>query len=207
MSSLLKEAIVDAKALREAALKSAETTIVEKYADEVRETLEHLLEQDDLGADLGLGADPAADPATAAAAPAAGAVPGAEGALEGEAEEIVEDVPLAATDNLTNKDGSGLGDVTAEGEPVQVTVNLDALQEAVAVLEAELEGSEEIELNEEELMDLLSEDGEFDEEPPVMEREKRESEKRREAAEKRKKVAKAEKEAEGKGKKGLYGRE
>ena len=103
MSSLLKEAIVDAKALREAALKSAETTIVEKYADEVRETLEHLLEQDDLGADLGLGADPAADPATAAAAPAAGAVPGAEGALEGEAEEIVEDVPLAATDNLTNK--------------------------------------------------------------------------------------------------------
>ena len=203
MSSLLKEAIVDAKALREAALKSAETTIVEKYADEVRETLEHLLEQDDLGADLGLGADPAADPATATAAPAAGAVPGAEGALEGEAEEIVEDVPLAATDNLTNKDGSGLGDVTAEGEPVQVTVNLDALQEAVAVLEAELEGSEEIELNEEELMDLLSEDGEFDEEPPVMEREKRESEKRREAAEKRKKVAKAEKEAEGKGKKGF----
>ena len=32
MSSLLKEAIIDAKALRDAALKTAETTIVEKYS-------------------------------------------------------------------------------------------------------------------------------------------------------------------------------
>ena len=55
MSDLLKEAIVDAKALREAALKSAETTIIDKYSVEVRNTLNSLLEQDelDLGGDLG----------------------------------------------------------------------------------------------------------------------------------------------------------
>ena len=40
MSSLLKEAIVDAKALRESALKNAETSIIQKYSGEVKETLE-----------------------------------------------------------------------------------------------------------------------------------------------------------------------
>ena len=47
MSNLLKEAIVDAQALREAALKNAEAAIVDKYSTEVRETLEQLLEQDE----------------------------------------------------------------------------------------------------------------------------------------------------------------
>ncbi|MEK9696273.1 MAG: hypothetical protein VW270_10940, partial [Candidatus Poseidoniales archaeon] len=49
MSSLLKDAIVDAKALRESALKNAETSIIEKYSEEVKQTLDQLLEQDDLG--------------------------------------------------------------------------------------------------------------------------------------------------------------
>ena len=47
MSSLLGEAIVDAKALRESALKNAESTIIEKYSDEVKKTLEQLLEQEE----------------------------------------------------------------------------------------------------------------------------------------------------------------
>ena len=55
MSSLLREAIVDAKALRDSALKNAETTIIEKYASEVKETLDKLLEQDDTS--LGLEED------------------------------------------------------------------------------------------------------------------------------------------------------
>ena len=33
MSSLLKEAIIDAKALRESALKNAETSVIEKYSE------------------------------------------------------------------------------------------------------------------------------------------------------------------------------
>ena len=44
MSNLLNEAIVDAKALREAALKNAETIVIEKYSNDVKETLEKLLE-------------------------------------------------------------------------------------------------------------------------------------------------------------------
>ena len=55
MSNMLEQAIVDAKALREAAVKSAEANIVEKYNDEVRTALTKLLEQDD---ELGLGMEP-----------------------------------------------------------------------------------------------------------------------------------------------------
>jgi len=49
MSSLLEEAIVDAKALKEAALKNAETAVLEKYSAEVKGALSTLLEQDELG--------------------------------------------------------------------------------------------------------------------------------------------------------------
>ena len=52
MSSLLEEAIVDAKALKEAALKNAENVVLEKYSGEVKKALDTLLEQDD-----GLGLD------------------------------------------------------------------------------------------------------------------------------------------------------
>ena len=59
MSSLLEEAIVDAKALKEAALKNAEDAVLEKYSSEVKDALGNLLEQEDLGLgggeDLGLG--------------------------------------------------------------------------------------------------------------------------------------------------------
>ena len=48
MSSLLEEAIVDARALKEAALKNAENIVLEKYSGEVRKALDTLLEQEDL---------------------------------------------------------------------------------------------------------------------------------------------------------------
>ena len=47
MSNMLEQAIVDAKALREAAVKSAEAAIVEKYNTEVKNAVSKLLEQDD----------------------------------------------------------------------------------------------------------------------------------------------------------------
>ena len=49
MSSLLDEAIVDAKALKEAALKNAENAVLEKYSVEVKGALSTLLEQDEFG--------------------------------------------------------------------------------------------------------------------------------------------------------------
>jgi len=44
MSTLLEEAIVDAKALREAAMKTAEKSIIEKYSDEVKKGIDAILE-------------------------------------------------------------------------------------------------------------------------------------------------------------------
>ena len=48
MSSMLEQAIVDAAALREAAIQSAEQAVIEKYSTEIRETVEKLMETDDL---------------------------------------------------------------------------------------------------------------------------------------------------------------
>lgn len=51
MSSMLEQAIVDAKTLREAAMKSAESAVIEKYSHEVKEAITQLLEQDDIDPD------------------------------------------------------------------------------------------------------------------------------------------------------------
>ena len=167
MSNLLNEAIVDAKALREAALKNAETIVIEKYSNDVKETLEKLLEQeDDLDAMLG-GGDPAADPAAvdpAAAAPTElSAEPAMEEEVAPEGEEISEDdIPLAATDDLSELDGKNLDSFLSTGEETELNIDLGALQENLEALvsgleEAELEEDEEISLEE-----LLSEDEDED---------------------------------------------
>jgi hypothetical protein len=44
MSSMLEQAIVDAAALREAALKNAEQSLIEKYAPQIKEAVEAMLE-------------------------------------------------------------------------------------------------------------------------------------------------------------------
>lgn len=70
MSSMLEQAIVDAKALREAAVKSAESELLEKYADEMKTAVTNLLEAEaDLG---GMGVEPAMNPAEATPAYADG---------------------------------------------------------------------------------------------------------------------------------------
>ena len=61
MSSMLEQAVVDAKMLREAAVKNAEETLIEKYSDDIKDAVEKLLEQDeeevgDVGIDVPLAA-------------------------------------------------------------------------------------------------------------------------------------------------------
>jgi len=141
MSNLLKEAIVDASALRESALKNAETTIIEKYSDEVREAVSQLLEQDELALDGDM------EPA-------------------GNTEEVAPNIPLAATDDLNEEEGEIPPGLPTEGEEIPVNIDLQALQEAVAALENEIEESEEIEINEEDLIDILSEKDEDDDDTP-----------------------------------------
>ena len=128
MSSLLEQAIVDAKALKEAAMKNAEATIIDKYSDEVKSTLNQLLEQDELEAALGIGGDePSAD---------------AEATMEEEAsqDEIAEGVPDAFTEDIAELDGVN------EGDQSEVTIDFAELAEALNELR---EGVEEEPLQEE----------------------------------------------------------
>jgi copper chaperone CopZ len=163
MSSLLREAIVDAKALREAALKNAETVVIDKYSDEVRQTLEKLLEQEDLGLDLDLGGEGGEDLDLGMDMGAEDAtVPTLEEEAEDDISEDVEDVPFGATADLAGMNGKNLKKIPGEGENVEVTLDLGALREAVETLEKEIE--EDLEFNEEDLAEILSDDEEVVEE-------------------------------------------
>ncbi len=126
MSSLLEQAIVDAKALKEAAMKNAEATIIDKYSEEVKSTLNNLLEQDELSALLG-GEEPSAD---------------AEATMEEEVsqDEIAEGVPDAFTEDVAELDGVN------EGDQSEVTIDFAELAEALNELR---EGIEEEPLQEE----------------------------------------------------------
>ncbi len=61
MSSLLEQAIIDATALKEAALKNAEAAVLEKYAPEIKKAVESLLEQEEDPFAMGAGMDQAMD--------------------------------------------------------------------------------------------------------------------------------------------------
>ena len=108
MSSLLEQAIVDASALKEAALKNAEASVIEKYSDEVKKNLDRILEQDELGL------PPMGDLGAPATAPDADL-----------------DVPLGAAE------GEELCPCPDEGEETEVEINFDELAEALRTLNEE----------------------------------------------------------------------
>ena len=174
MSNLLKEAIVDAQALKEAALKNAEAAIIDKYSDEVKQTIESLLEQDELGAVEGAfgGAEAAADPLAGdvTAADPMGDEMGA--GTDAPPVEVTEDeIPLSAADNLADQEGKNLEETPEEGEEVEFNVNLGALQEAIQELQSEINEDDEVEISEEDIKallddaDVLEEEEEDDEHP------------------------------------------
>ena len=148
MSTLLQDAIVDANALREAALKNAEASVIEKYSNEVRNVLDTLLEQpeDPMAMDPMAGDPLAGDPL--AGDPMA---MGAEGEDPGE---VAEDVPLGAAA------GEKLCACPEEGASAKVSVDLDELQEAVDALRDEVTLNEDLEFDEEDLVDMLAEEEE-----------------------------------------------
>jgi ribosomal protein S17E len=46
MSNMLKQAIADAAALREQAIKNAEQSVIEKYSQQIKEAVDQMLEVD-----------------------------------------------------------------------------------------------------------------------------------------------------------------
>ena len=96
MSTLLEQAIVDAEALKEVALKNAETRILERYSSEVKKTLNTLLEQDEEEDPRGLGGDEGGDDMGGDLGGDMGMDLGGE--EEAEEEEVVKGMPDAFAD-------------------------------------------------------------------------------------------------------------
>ena len=148
MSTLLEQAIIDAEALREAAIKNAEASIVEKYSTEVKAAVESLLSEE---------FEEELDDA---------------GGLEGEAEEspVMDEIPYAseegdepitvrldleALERALDEEGSTTAEETHEDLAEEVLdENLEDLEAAAA---DEEESDEEVELDEELLTAIAEE--------------------------------------------------
>jgi hypothetical protein len=122
---MLEQAIIDAEALRETALKNAEAQVIEKYSSEIKEAVENLLEQEEEDPLGGLGGDD-----QAADAPEAGL----EGNMEKDAEALLDKTSAAA------HDGENL--CPCPDEKDVVTVDLDDLANKLSNKDDELEPHE-----------------------------------------------------------------
>jgi len=116
MSSLLEQAILDAKMLKEASIKRAQEAIVEQYAEEIKQYAKMITEQDEGDAlpDLG-GGDAAAPPPDMGGGPTAEATP--------DAQKVIDRIPPAylGEDNLQ-----------------EIEINLDSIVEKIDALQKDL---------------------------------------------------------------------
>ena len=152
MSNMFEQAIVDATALKEAAIKNAEQTIIEKYSEDIKDAVTQLLEQPEMP----MGAPEEEDPMMAMAG---GAPPmGPEAGFPPQdvpPSDFGEQVPLAATE------GEDLCPCPDENEVIEIDFDQLANQIDAGGPEAmdagEMTGREEFaeeELEEEPLMNI-----------------------------------------------------
>jgi hypothetical protein len=160
MSGMLEEAIIDATSLRESAIRSAQSQVIEKYAPEIQETVDNLLEQLDDPEDL-LG--------------------GGEGAMEDSMLDDQEGPVDAGIDvPMGHEEGDRL--CPCPGDEEEVEINFDQLRAgmeqdpAAGALEDELEipipgedEEEEFDLVEEDLRALVNEELETEEKEEINE--------------------------------------
>ena len=142
MPSLLEEAILDAKLLREAALKTAENQIIEQYSEQVRSAMNALLEQEDPVEDpLGEMEDPLSTEEA-----------------EGDAKEVK--IPESALGKKIEKAIKEMaGSEEEPGDESMVELDLNALREMLELAEIDEEQLEEEEVAE----DVLDEEVEIKE--------------------------------------------
>ncbi len=153
MSNMLEQAIIDAKALKEAALKNAEAEIVEKYAPEVKKVMESILEAED--EDIEDAISVTVDPSAAAEDPVAMDLPlgAADGEVAGE-----EACGCPDKEEMVTIDLDGLAAIAAE-EPVPPSSEQVPGEELAAMIDTDLdaEDDEEVALEEDELSSIISE--------------------------------------------------
>jgi len=166
MSSLLDEAIVDAKALREAVLKNAESALLEAYSPKIEEAVASILEQDTMGGvgPMDIGAPP----------PDIGAPVGGLGIATGDTEvpetgatflqgekEDIEGVDFAVLSELDD-DSSLEEDVEIDITRGELQSMLESLSKDIAELEEEVEEDAPVYENQVEIDENLLEEFEDD---------------------------------------------
>ena len=152
MSSLLEQAIVDAKALKDAALKNAEQMVIEKYSDQIKDAVSTLLEQEEEDLDLGMdlpSPDEEEDTVSKRSDDEAlEDIPSSESgqveldldAIEKRIKEIEEEEGISATDALQS-DKVDHDDIAADmSDDIQASADVDSLAtETLTQLEEEME--------------------------------------------------------------------
>ena len=118
MSDMLEQAIIDAEALRDAAMKNAETLVLEKFSGQIKDAVEILLEQEE-ALDLDPTAMATEDPAALGDDPTAVEMPDEPSAPTSS---VMEHIPLAAT----------------KTDEEQVEIPLDALMEQIKQMSEEM---------------------------------------------------------------------
>jgi hypothetical protein len=145
-SDLLQQAMIDAAALKEAAIKSAENALIEKYSQEFNQTVQRLLEQEEAAA---------TPPADAAAAPppdmSAGATPPADATTTPDLSAGGAD-PMAGGDSVTGAQQDAAfakvpGAFSGDDDQL-ITINFDqikaTLNEMMGVGESEMLGNKDV---------------------------------------------------------------
>jgi hypothetical protein len=154
MSNMLQQAIIDAKALKEAALKNAEAEIVEKYAPEVKRVMENILEAED-DMDIEDAISVTVDPSAAVEDPVAMDLPlgAADGEMAGE-----EVCGCPDKDQMVTIDLDGLAAIAAD-EPVPPSSEQVPGEELAAMIDTDLdtEDEEEVALEEDALASVIAE--------------------------------------------------
>jgi hypothetical protein len=148
MSKMLEQAIIDAEALREAALKNAKNAIIEHYAGDIKNAVETILEQDELGGEE-LGTDLGAD------LDAELSVDDTSG------EAVVSQVPSAATKeegDVITIDLSQLEEMMEAEIEEEGDLKAEELLDREEIAEEVVEEDPEIELDEEVLSEILDEE-------------------------------------------------
>lgn len=145
MSSMLEQAIIDAEALRETALKNAEAALVEKYQDKIKSAVDSLLEQDEpvleQGASL-LEEEPILDELPAAAADGEKACPCPDD--EEEIDINLNDLMRRMQDEGSDGDLESQEDLASEfGAEEELMESLGKIVEELNETEVSLEESDE----------------------------------------------------------------
>ena len=150
MSSLLEQAIIDATALKEAALKNAEAQVLERYSSEVKDAIKNLLEQDEgfnspvasEGGTSGISGGNVGDQMTQAYKDGQKLCP-----CPDDEERVTIDLTLGDIDGMAKETGIDLSAASGGGSAM-------SRDEFIQSQAAQLQEGEEYEIDKEELLDL-----------------------------------------------------